>query len=390
MNRSPTGELSTSVSSLCGLLTKLDNYSHLLICGDFNFKEITWSDFSGSTTNSHIVPFLDSVDDLFLLQHVDKPTRIRQGDSPSLLDLVLTNEENMNLMYLPPLGNSDHICIQFDLLRYLEPKKTDNLKYNTRAADIDLMKQTLGDVVSLLDPLDMNNAWLHFKSNFQDALDNCVPTYKPKEKKSLYSNSEVFSLKRKKNHFWKKYLSTHRPADLINFKSVNNQLRSLIRNLRKDYKKKLVQGVRSRPKAFWQYVNSRTKVRPGITEVVSTDGSAIQSDIDMATLFFNEYFSSVFNCEDTASIPTVDSTSSPPLDDSIEITPEIVFSKLTAIQSSKSPGPDGCPTTIIKSVSEFISVPLCILFNKSLNSGILLTDWKCANVTPIHKKGAHQ
>ena len=74
-------------------------------------------------------------------------------------------------------------------------------------------------------------------------------------------------------------------------------------------------------------------------------------------------FSSVFTCEDTASIPTVDSTSSPPLDDSIEITPEIVFSKLTALQSSISPGPDGWPITIIKSVSEFISVPLCILFN---------------------------
>jgi len=111
------------------------------------------------------------------------------------------------------------------------------------------------------------------------------------------------------------------------------------RNLRKDYKKKLVQGARTRPKAFWQYVNSRTK---GITELVSTDGSAIQSDIDMAT-HFNQYFSSVFTCEDTASIPIVDSTSFPPLDDSIEITPEIVFSKLTALQSSKSPGPDGWP-----------------------------------------------
>jgi len=85
-----------------------------------------------------------------------------------------------------------------------------------------------------------------------------------------------------------------------------------------------------------------------------------QSDIDMAT-HFNEYFSSIFTCEDTAtaSIPTVDSTSFPPLDDSIEITPEIVFSKLTALQSSKFPGPDGWPITIIKSVSEFISVPLC-------------------------------
>jgi len=72
------------------------------------------------------------------------------------------------------------------------------------------MKQTLGNVdwVSLLDPLDMSDAWLQFKSIFQDTLDNFVPTYKPKEKKSLYSNSEVFSLKRKKNQLWK-YSTSH-------------------------------------------------------------------------------------------------------------------------------------------------------------------------------------
>ena len=121
--------------------------------------------------------------------------------------------------------------------------------------------------------------------------------------------------------------------------------------------------------------------------MVSSDGSAIHSDTEMAT-HFNKYFSSVFTCEDTASIPTVDSTSSPLLDDSIEITPATVFSKLIALQSNKSSEPDGWPITIIKSVSEFISVSLSILFNKSLNSGTLPSDWKCANVTPIHKKGA--
>ena len=63
-------------------------------------------------------------------------------------------------------------------------------------------------------------------------------------------------------------------------------------------------------------------------------------------------------------------------------------SYVLALQSNKSPGPDGWPITIIKSVSEFISVPLSILFNKSLNSGSVPSDWKCANVTPIYKKGA--
>ena len=71
-----------------------------------------------------------------------------------------------------------------------------------------------------------------------------------------------------------------------------------------------------------------------------------------------------------------------------ETTAATVFSKLIALQSNKSSGPYGWPITIIKSVSEFISVPLSILFNKSLNSGTLTSDWKCANVTPIHKKGA--
>ena len=230
-------------------------------------------------------------------------------DRVNLINLIFTNEEDWvsNLSHPPPLGNSDHICIQFDLTCYSEPKKTDNFKYNTRAANIDLMKQTLGDVdwVSILDLLDMNNAWLQFKSIFQNTIDQCVPTYKPKEKKSLYSNSEVFSLKRRKNHLWKRYLSTHSAADLSNFKSVNNQLRSLTHNLRKDYEKQLSQGVKSRP---WQYVNSRTKICHSITELLSADGSAIHPDTEMATLF-NEYFSSVFTCEDATTIPAVDPTS---------------------------------------------------------------------------------
>jgi len=74
----------------------------------------------------------------------------------ALLDLVFRNEEDMitNMLYLPPLGNSDHICIQFDLLHYLESKKTDNsIRYNTRAANIDQMKQSLSNVdwISLLE-----------------------------------------------------------------------------------------------------------------------------------------------------------------------------------------------------------------------------------------------
>ena len=121
-----------------------------------------WSNFSGTTNNCHIEPFLDTVDDLFLFQHITEPTRFRQDEIPSLLDLVFTNEQDMvnNLSYLLPLGSSDHICIEFDLICYLEPKKFVNLKRNIRAANIELVKQALGNVdwVSILNTLHTNDA----------------------------------------------------------------------------------------------------------------------------------------------------------------------------------------------------------------------------------------
>ena len=132
----------------------------MLICGDFNFKEISWSDFSGTSSNCRIEPFLDVVDDLFLFQHITEPTRFIQEETPSLLDLVFTNEQDMinSISYLPPLGNSGHICIEFELVCYAELRKSENLKYNIRVANTELMKQDLNDVdwKSILETLGMD------------------------------------------------------------------------------------------------------------------------------------------------------------------------------------------------------------------------------------------
>ena len=174
---SPSSPLSTSVSSLCNLFTELSNYIYSFI--NLWGTLVSWSDLPVPPLIAMSNLFLTQyIDDLFLFQHnITEPTRIRQDESPSLLDLVFTIEQDMinNLsyyIYLPPLDNSDHICIQFDILCYSEPKKTDNIKYNNRAANINLMKQILSDIdlVSILDPLNTNDAWLQFKSIFSGCL----------------------------------------------------------------------------------------------------------------------------------------------------------------------------------------------------------------------------
>jgi len=63
---------------------------------------------------------VETIQDKFLYQRVCDPTRYGPNVTPHILDLVLTNEENMvnNLQYLPGLGLSDHVCLRFDLTCY--------------------------------------------------------------------------------------------------------------------------------------------------------------------------------------------------------------------------------------------------------------------------------
>jgi len=144
----------------------------------------------------------------------------------------------------------------------------------------------------------------------------------------------VFILKKMKNKLWKRYLLTHCPSDLSNFKSVNDQLKSLTHNLKKDHERQLAHSANSNPKAFWHYINSKMKIQPVISELFCPDGSSVSSDEDTPTLF-NNYFASVFTSEDTTTLPTTyTSSSAPPIADSIDINPEIVLSKIQILQST--------------------------------------------------------
>ncbi|KAF2357223.1 Reverse transcriptase domain [Trinorchestia longiramus] len=71
-------------------------------------------------------------------------------------------------------------------------------------------------------------------------------------------------------------------------------------------------------------------------------------------------------------------------------TVEEVEEQLSILKPYKSTGPDGLGPRILKETAEVISEPLTNIFNRSLETGIVPDDWKCANVTPIFKKGNKQ
>ena len=100
-------------------------------------------------------------------------------------------------------------------------------------------------------------------------------------------------------------------------------------------------------------------MKASISEILSPTGSIVRSDSEKASLF-NDYFSSIFTAEDSSVIPKVCSSASPLVVNSIDITPDIVFDKVMNLQIGKSPGPDGWPIQLIKSVGELISVLIFI------------------------------
>lgn len=85
--------------------------------GDFNFIEIYWENNNTNVDTEHLASkFLETIRDIYLYQHVKQATRYRGDNQQSLLDLILTNEEEMidNVVHNAPLGNSDHEILEFN------------------------------------------------------------------------------------------------------------------------------------------------------------------------------------------------------------------------------------------------------------------------------------
>ena len=121
----------------------------------------------------------------------------------------------------------------------------------------------------------------------------------------------------------------------------------------------------------------------------NTDGSLSNTD-ELKANTLNSFFSSVFTREDTSSVPKMEtcSKSGGITVADIIITPLAVQNILKGLNPNKAQGPDGIPPRVLKEISKEISIPLCHLFNKTLEEGVLPEDWKTAEVTAIFKKGS--
>ncbi|GAB0204032.1 polycomb group RING finger protein 3-like [Grus japonensis] len=151
----------------------------LVLMGDFNHPDICWRDNAAERKQSR--RFLECVDDNFLLQVTEEPTR--RG---AMLDLVLTNKEGLvgDVKLKGSLGCRDHEMVEFRILRAARRAHSKLTTLDFRRADLGLFRDLLGRIPwdKALEGRGAQDSWLVFKNHLLQAQERCIPTKRKSSK----------------------------------------------------------------------------------------------------------------------------------------------------------------------------------------------------------------
>ena len=238
---------------------------------------------------------------------------------------------------------------------------------------------------------DINTNLINWEDLFWTAVNEFVPHKRINDKFTPpWIDREVKVLCRRKDRASRKALRTKDSRDSSPFKSLRRSCKSLIRSKYNAYLRQLADNIQDNPKKFWSFysVKTRTRKLPLAIKKDVNSNSLVTDTLEKANLF-NNYFNSVFSKPCKEPLPPGLCPIVPPLRElsNVVISVNEVESILKNLDPSKSPGPDGLTSRLLKEIASDISCPITELFNKSLNNGIFPTKLKDSNLTPVFKSG---
>ena len=224
LNKKYVDEINRAVNSV--------SENHIvLVMGDFNYSDIDWELMHA--TNDISSAFLECVQDNFLEQVVHENTR-----GNNCLDLVLTNCSSIigNMVILPPLGNSDHNSLSFDLDINVQCSANEKKNFNFKKGEYDKYKDLLSEIDwdTKFAEKNCNEMWETFKTTIEDLQTQCIPKVTARsgnfKHKPGWWDSDIGNLiKEKRKAYNKLKQNGYQETDLDNFRNIRDRVKSEIR-----------------------------------------------------------------------------------------------------------------------------------------------------------------
>ena len=391
----PNANDQESLDQLAESLSKLPkNNAHVWLAGDMNLPGIEWPSGclkENCPTPSQHIQFLEILADHGLTQITDKPTR-----EENVLDLIVVNNPTLvnRLEVIPGISDHDAVFSELDI----SPKKFKQVKRKIpiyRKADWtkigEEMRKTHSVIADQKDSRDVDHLWTTFKSGLLSATEKFVPQRACSTRdRPPWITPNVRKLMRSRNHLYKKNRAEPTASRKDKLKRLKRTINKTTKEAYWNYTETILteSDTNTNNKKLWTFVKHRKTDSIDIAPL-KEKGILKDEPKDKAEIL-NKQFSSVFTTDSPDDFPdlkTWQKESSYLAIPEIKVSVKGVHKLLMEQNPHKAMGPDGLHPQILKRLASEIAPILQIIFQKSLDTGKVPTDWKQANVCPIYKKG---
>ena len=360
---------------------------HLELCpsfvvvGDFNYPSIDWENLYADNTPEQL--FLDFINANNLFQRVRESTR-----DNNILDLCLCTDYDMvsNLIVHGPFSTSDHNMFTCDLIvtKYIEPIKC---VPNYNLADWDMIRAYLHLVnwAEIFRNCDCNEMWNRFKNKILYCINLYVPKTKAFTPKNVtWSNNYIRRLVKRKDRKWTAFKNNPSRARKRDFNHFSKYVKKEVLLAKSNYEKKLFHNKGKTPKFFYSYVDRATNTkRDSHIPQLEVNGRLFKTNNEKAQALSDQY-QSVFTIDNNI-LPRCDPSMPPNSFCSIKLEDEDVLSSIREQNVTNSSGTDNIASIFVKKMACFLIHPLKLMFQKSLDTGIVPKDWRDGIIVPIYK-----
>ncbi|KAK4806872.1 hypothetical protein QYF61_012593 [Mycteria americana] len=293
------------------------------------------------------IRFLEYIEDCFLLQVLDMPTR-----NGTLLDLLLTNREDLldNITTNGSLGCRDHNIVEFKILLHM--LKT----LDFRRANFKMLRAQLRGIPweASMEGKGACKCWELFKNSLLEAQEHLHPLQRERKKANKrppWLNKDLLGVLKSKKEAYRLWKGIQ--IAIEDYKNLARACRDAVRKAKAQLELKLAKDVKYNKKGFFRYVSSKQKHREDRGLLLNRAGKLVTTNADKAEVL-NTFFASVFigiaGPQITGSSSYSNACVVPPVAEE-----GLVCGLLQRLDPHKSMGQDGIHPRVLREVADIVA-----------------------------------